>query len=135
MPKHRLSNINKIYMKGKSTLWQFPYGLFINVNIFMSVQTILSETPSPHKRVHINIFLVPKIPMKIIKIRQKVKSVWKKCWFSQTPPPLKVYGLYTCENVDILDGPNIIYFLTLHQGRVNFISVMWTFFAPFPQYF
>ncbi len=27
----------------------------------------------------------------------------EKCWFSQ-PPPLKVYGLYTRENVGIMDG-------------------------------
>ncbi len=34
---------------------------------------------------------------------QKVKSVQKKCWFSQTPS--KVYGLYTRENVDIYGRP------------------------------
>ncbi len=48
-------------------------GLFkgpsINVHIFMSVQTIhfLRPLPCPLKRVHINIFLMQKIPMKIIK--------------------------------------------------------------------
>ncbi len=49
-------------------------GPSINVNIFMSVQNhTLSETPPPppKKRVHINIFGVTEIPMKIIKIRPK----------------------------------------------------------------
>ncbi len=61
--------------------------------------TFWEPLPS-NKRVHINIFWVPKIPMKIIKIRSKNWSVQKKCWFSQTnPPPPK--RLYTHENVDI----------------------------------
>ncbi len=37
---------------------------------------------------------------------QNVKSVQKNIWFSQTPHPSpKVYGLYTCENVDISGWP------------------------------
>ncbi len=41
--------------------------------------------------------------MKILKSGQKVKSIWKKYWFSQTLP--KVYGLYTGENVNIYGRP------------------------------
>ncbi len=66
--------------------------------------------------------------MKIIKSSQKVKSVWKKCWFSDPTP--EVYGLYTHENVDIYGRPlsHIVYiFLHIHElsyQHVYFVGCM-----------
>ncbi len=64
----------------------------------------LSETPSlpPPERVHINIFWVPKIPMKIIKIRPK--SVWKKnLIFTDSPRNCMVCKLM--KMLTFMDGP------------------------------
>ncbi len=81
----------------------------INVNIFMSVQTIhfLRPPPSPQKWVHITIFWVPKIPMKIIKTRPKSSKCTEKILIFTDSPPPKVHGLYTHENVDIYGQPLI----------------------------
>ncbi len=89
--------IFQIFLKGPS----------INVNIFMSVHTKhFLRTPPAKKEYTSTFFDCQKSQMKIIKIRPKLKSVLKKCWFSQTPhSPPKVYDLYTHENVDIYGWP------------------------------
>ncbi len=79
----------------------------------------LSENPSPQKIVHINIFWVPKIPMKIIrKTGQKVKSVQKKCRFSQTLPP---------QMLAFMDGPLmlIMFILKNWKGSIFTIHTTW----------
>ncbi len=75
----------------------------------MSVQTIHFLRP-PHPPTKKNSthqhFLSAKNPHENNKNQAKTLSVRKKCLFSQTLP-LKVYGLYTCENVDIYGWPLI----------------------------
>ncbi len=92
-------------MKGqlfKQLLWSLCDESFCNytkgpsINV-MSVQTI-HFLRLPPKKEYTSTFFECK------KTGKKVKSVWKKCWFSQTPlppPSPKVYGLYTCEHIDI----------------------------------
>ncbi len=69
------------------------------------------DPPPPKKGYTSTFFWVPKIHPKIIKIRLKVKSVWKKSWFSQTQTTSlpKVYGLYTHENLTFMDGPLLVF--------------------------
>ncbi len=82
-------------------------GSSINVNIFTSVQTIhfLRPLPPPPQKKEYTSTLSAKKTHENNKSGQKVKSVWKKCWFSQTK---NVYGLYTHENVDIYGRPLIV---------------------------
>ncbi len=85
-------------------------GPSINVNIFMSVQTIhfLRPLPPPPKKEYTSTFLSAKNPHENNKNQaKKLKVYGTNVDFHRPPPPspTKVYGLYTCENVNIYGWP------------------------------
>ncbi len=99
-------------------------GPSINVNIFMSVQTIHFLTPPPPKRVHINISWVPKIPIKIIKIRPKRwKCIKKMLIFTDPPLPESVCMVCTCvKMLTFMDGPSNNGVFTVTSDMLNWVG-------------
>ncbi len=77
--------------------------LCINVNIFMSVQTIhfLRPTPSPPKKSTHQHFVSATNPHENNKNQAKKLKVYGNNADFHRPLPPKVYGLYTHGNVDI----------------------------------
>ncbi len=98
MPTY-ITLLNKIYRV------IFDKGQSINVNIFMSVQTIHFLRP-PTKKVYTSTFLSAKNPHENNKNQAKKLKMYRKNVYFHRPTPLpKVYGLYTRENVDIYGRP------------------------------
>ncbi len=65
----------------------------------------LSERPSPPKKSTHQHFLSAKNPHENNKNQAKTLKVYGNVFDFHRHPPLKVYGLYTCENVDIYGQP------------------------------
>ncbi len=88
-------------------------GPSINVNIFMSVQTLhfLRPPPPPPQNSTHQHFLSANNPNENNKNQaKKLKVYGEKGWFSQTtnppsPPPESVWFVHTPENVDIYGWP------------------------------
>ncbi len=77
-------------------------GPSINVNIFMSVQTIhFLRPPPPQKKSTHQHILSAKNPHENNKNQAKKLKMYRKNIDFHKPLPPKVYGLYTRENVDI----------------------------------